>query len=134
MPPSEPPRHDEPNRLGRVSKNAAFLMMMALLLLLAIRLVGSQDQAVVELTYTQFMGHLRDDRIDNVVFGERVVEGEFRGPVRIENQNFVHFHTCRPIVPQQTLMDQLDSRGVVVTAEAAQRGVGALLITLLPWL
>ena len=134
MPPSEPPRHDEPNRLGRVSKNAAFLMMMALLLLLAIRLVGSQDRAVVELTYTQFMGHLRDDRIDNVVFRERVVEGEFRGPVRIENQDFIDFHTRLPNDPQQTLLDELDSRGVVVTAEAAQRGVGALLITLLPWL
>jgi cell division protease FtsH len=109
-------------------------MMMALLLLLAIRLVGSQDAAMAELTYTQFMGHLRADRIDNVVFRERVIEGEFRQPVRIETQDFIRFHTRLPNDPEQSLLDELDSRGVVVTAEAAQRGVGALLITLLPWL
>jgi cell division protease FtsH len=134
MPPSEPPRNDEPNRLGRVSKNAAFLMMMAVLLLLAIRLVGSQDAAMAELTYTQFMEHLRGDRIDEVVFRERVIEGEFRQPVRIENQDFIRFHTRLPNDPPQSLLDELDSSGVIVTAEAAQRGVGALLITLLPWL
>ncbi len=131
---SDPSRNDEPNRLGRVSKNAAFLMMMALLLLLAIRLVGSQDAAMAEVTYTQFMEHLRNDRINDVVFRERVIEGEFRSPVRIDNQDFVRFRSRLPNDPAQSLLDELDSRGVVVTAEAAQRGVGALLITLLPWL
>jgi cell division protease FtsH len=109
-------------------------MMMALLLLLAIRLVGSQVAAMAEVTYTQFMEHLRNDRINDVVFRERLIEGEFRSPVRIENQDFVAFRTRLPNDPSQVLLDELDSRGVVVTAEAAQRGVGALLITLLPWL
>ncbi|SVE26445.1 uncharacterized protein METZ01_LOCUS479299, partial [marine metagenome] len=52
---SDPNRPVEPNnRLGRISKNAAFLMMMAVMLLFLIRAMGSPDQAVLELTYTEF--------------------------------------------------------------------------------
>jgi cell division protease FtsH len=127
-------RPDEPNRLGRVSKNAAFLMMMALLLLLAIRLVGSQSQSVAELGYTEFRQHLAADRIHEVVFRERVIEGEFRSTVQIENQDYTTFRTRLPSDPTETLLQDLEAHGVVVSAQAAQRGFGAVLITLLPWL
>jgi cell division protease FtsH len=134
MPESDSNRPDEPNRMGRVSKNAAFLMMMALLLLLAVRLVGSQSQPIAELNYTDFMRHLRADRVDEVVFRERVIEGEFRQSVQIDGQEYFRFHTRLTNDPPQTLIDELESRGVVISAQAAQRGFGALLITLLPWL
>ena len=74
---TDPTRPEEPNnRLGRISKNAAFLMMMALMLLFAIRVVGSPDQAVLELTYTEFNEHLNADRVDQVTFRDRAVVGE----------------------------------------------------------
>jgi cell division protease FtsH len=117
-----------------VSKNAAFLMMMALLLLVAIRLVGSQEQAALDLSYTEFRDHLRADRLDNVIFRERVIQGEFRTPVQRDAQDFTRFHTRLANDPPQSLLDELEARGVVISAEAAQRGVGALLISLLPWL
>ena len=130
---SDPTRPDEPNRLGRVSKNAAFLMMMALLLLLAVRLVGSQEPAALELNLTEFMEHLRADRIDNVIFRERVILGEFRTPVQRDAQDFTAFHTRLTNDPPQTLIDELEAHRVVISAEAAQRGVGTLLIQMLPW-
>jgi cell division protease FtsH len=133
MPEPDSNRPDEPNRLGRVSKNAAFLMMMALLLLLAIRLVGSQSQPIVELNMTEFDQHLRADRIDQVVFRERVIEGEFRGPVQIEDQEYTRFHTRLAADPDRELLDDLEARGVIMSAEAAQRGWGTFLVTLLPW-
>ena len=131
---SDPTRPDEPNRLGRVSKNTAFLVIMALLLLLAIRQMGTQDQAALELNYSEFMQHLRADRVDNVVFRERVIQGEFKTPVQRDAQDFTDFHTRLTNDPPQTLIDEIDGHGVVISAEAAQRGLGALLITLLPWL
>jgi len=134
MPEPDSNRPDEPNRLGRVSKNAAFLMMMALLLLLAIRLVGSQSTPIAELNFTDFQRHLRADRIDEVVFRERVIEGEFRNSVQIDDQEYFRFHTRLPADPSPALLEELESRGVIVSAQAAQRGFGALLITLLPWL
>ncbi|MSR21623.1 MAG: ATP-dependent zinc metalloprotease FtsH [Gemmatimonadetes bacterium] len=108
-------------------------MMMALLLLLAVRLVGSQEPAALELNLTEFMEHLRADRIDNVIFRERVILGEFRTPVQRDAQDFTAFHTRLTNDPPQTLIDELEAHRVVISAEAAQRGVGTLLIQMLPW-
>jgi cell division protease FtsH len=117
-----------------VSKNAAFLMMMALLLLLAVRLVGTQSQPIVEVDFTEFKAHLAANRITEVTFRERVIEGEFRQTVQVEGQDFNRFHTRLPADPTEGLLAELESRGVVISAEPAQRGLGAVLITLLPWL
>ena len=133
MPEPNANRPDEPNRLGRVSKNAAFLMMMALLLLLATRLVGTQTPPIVELEYTEFTAHMRADRISRVIFRERVIEGEFRQTVQIEGQDYNTFHTRLANDPPQTLIDDLEARGVIISAEATRRGWGAVLITMLPW-
>jgi cell division protease FtsH len=131
----DPNRSDDPNnRLGRISKNAAFLMMMALMLLFAIRLVGSQDQAVAELTYTEFRAHLRDDRIDRVTIRDRAVEGELKSPERRDGQEFTHFRTRLPGEVTDGLLADLDARGVVVRAEPAERGIGTYLFGALPWL
>ncbi|MGD2046828.1 MAG: hypothetical protein PVH96_11435, partial [Gemmatimonadota bacterium] len=79
---------DQGNRLGRISKNAAFLMMMALMLLFAIQIVGRQDNPVAELSYTEFTEHLAADRIEEVTFRDRAVEGEFKQPVRRDDQEY----------------------------------------------
>ena len=50
---TDPNRPEEPNnRLGRMSRNAALLMMMAVLLLLALR-IGTQEELVEALSYTE---------------------------------------------------------------------------------
>ena len=83
---SDPNKPVEPNnRLGRISKNAAFLMMMAVMLLFLMRAMGSPDQAVLELTYTEFNDHLNADRVDQVTFRDRAVSAPRAGP-RIPDQ------------------------------------------------
>jgi len=135
MPDKDPLRPDEPdNRLGRISKNAAFLMMMALMLLFAIRIVGSQDQAVVDLTYTEFRQHVDADRIDNVTFRERAVEGELRQPARKDGQEYTRFRTRLPGDVSDALVNELDQLGVAIRAEPAERGIGTYLLGALPWL
>jgi len=135
MPDKDPIRPDEPdNRLGRISKNAAFLMMMALMLLFAIRVVGSQDQAVADLTYTEFREHIEADRIDNVTFRERAVDGELRQPARKDGQEYVRFRTRLPGDVSDALVQELDALGVAIDAEPAERGIGTYLLGALPWL
>jgi len=134
MPEPDSKRPDDPNRLGRVSKNAAFLMMMALMLLIAIRLVGSQSQPIVELSFTEFRGHLDADRLDEVIFRDRIVEGEFRTTIQVDGQDYTRFHVRLPAEPDRQLLDDLEAKGVDVSADAPQRGFGTLLITFLPWL
>ncbi|HUF76790.1 MAG TPA: ATP-dependent zinc metalloprotease FtsH [Longimicrobiales bacterium] len=135
MPEKDPIRPEEPdNRLGRISKNAAFLMMMALMLLFAIRVVGSQDRAVAELTYTEFRQHIEADRLDNVTFRERGVVGELRQPATKDGQDYTEFRTRLPGEVSDGLVDQLLSLGVEVDAEPAERGFGTYLLSALPWL
>ena len=135
MPEKDPIRPEGPdNRLGRISKNAAFLMMMALMLLFAIRVVGSQDRAVADLTYTEFRQHIEADRLDNVTFRERAVEGELRQPAQKDGQEYTQFRTRLPGEVSDGLVDQLLSMGVEVDAEAAERGIGTYLLSALPWL
>mgnify|MGYP001250569291 CR=1 FL=1 len=132
---SDPNKPVEPNnRLGRISKNAAFLMMMAVMLLFLMRAMGSPDQAVLELTYTEFNDHLNADRVDQVTFRDRAVTGEFRQPVREEGEDFARFRTRLPGEVGDQLLEDLIARGVVVSAEATERGLGTVLLGLLPWL
>jgi cell division protease FtsH len=130
-----PLRPEEPdNRLGRISKNAAFLMMMALMLLFAIRIVGSQDQAVADLTFTEFRQHVDANRIDNVTFRDRAVEGELRQPARKDGQEYTRFRTRMPSEASDEFVDGLLALGVAVDAEPAERGIGTYLLSVLPWL
>jgi cell division protease FtsH len=132
---TEPNRPEEPNnRLGRISRNAAFLMMMVIMLLFAIQVVGRQDQPVAELSYTEFTQHMRADRVAEVVLRDREVEGEFRQPVRREDREYVRFQTMLPFDQPVGLLEELEGRGVVIDAEPAQRGIGTFLLGALPWL
>jgi len=131
---NDPNRSDDQNRLGRLSKNAAFLVMMALMLLFAIQVVGRQDDPIADLSYTEFTQHLDGDRIDQVTFRDRSVEGEFNQPVRLDDREYVRFRTMLPGELTDGLLQDLQSRGVEVNAEPPQRGIGTFLLTALPWI
>ncbi|HET9948244.1 MAG TPA: ATP-dependent zinc metalloprotease FtsH, partial [Longimicrobiales bacterium] len=117
-----------------MSKNAAFLMLMALMLLFAVRVVSSQDQAVADLTYTEFRRHVEENHIDRVTFRDVAVEGEFNQPVRRDGVEYVRFRTRLPGEVSDAFLNNLDQRGVIVRAEAPERGLGTYLFTALPWL
>jgi cell division protease FtsH len=135
MPQEDPKRNDDQSkRLGRISKNAAFLMMMALMLLFAIQVVGRSDDPSLPMSYTDFTVSLDEDRINQVTFRDRAVEGEFKAPVRRDDRDYVRFHTMLPGDVSDGLLDKLQAKGVVVDAEPAQRGVGTFLLNALPWL
>ena len=130
----DPIRPDPNNRLGRMSKNAAFLMMTALMLLLAVQFFRGPDRPVAEIDYSTFKLHLAQDRIDRVTFRDRAIQGELRQPIVIEGQDYTRFETYLPGDLPDGLLDELESRGVVIDAEQPDAGFGTLFITVLPWL
>ncbi len=130
----DPIRPDPNNRLGRMSKNAAFLMMTALMLLLAVQFFRGPDRPVAEIDYSTFKLHLSQDRIDRVTFRDRAIQGELRQPIVIEGQDYTRFETYLPGDLPDGLLDELESRGVVIDAEQPDAGFGTLFITVLPWL
>jgi cell division protease FtsH len=104
------------------------------MLIFAIRIVGSQDQAVADLTYTEFRQHVEADRLDNVTFRDRAVEGELRQPARKDGQEYTHFRSRLPGEVSDAFIDELLALGVAVDAEATERGIGTYLLSVLPWL
>jgi cell division protease FtsH len=108
--------------------------MMALMLLFAIQVVGRSDDPVLDLNYTEFTRNLDEDRINQVTFRDRAVEGEFKAPLRRDDRDYVRFHTMLPGELSDGLLEKLQAKGVIVDAEAAQRGIGTFLLNALPWL
>ena len=134
MPENQPNRPDPDNRVGRLSKNAAFLMMMALMLLLAVQIMRGQGEIIADFTYTEFRAHLAEGRVHKVVFRDRQLEGELTQPVVREGQEYTMFETRLPGDVTDGLLQELAERNVIVEAEATDTGWGTLLLTALPWL
>jgi len=130
--PSKKPDSDQ--RLGRMSKNAAFLMLMALALLFLVQTMRSQENTPADISYSQFLEYLDEGRVHKVVFRDRAMEGEFRTPTTIEGQEYVTFESRTPGDVTDGLLGNLQSEGVIIDAEQPEAGWGTFLLTALPWL
>ena len=58
MPDHDPIRPDPGSRLSRLSKTAAFWILMILMLVVALQLVRGQGDQAAELNYTEFLAQL----------------------------------------------------------------------------
>jgi cell division protease FtsH len=109
-------------------------MLMAVMLLLAVQFFRGQDQPVAELDYTTFKMHLADNRVDQVTFRGRAVEGEMRQPVMVDGREYTRFETTLPGDLTDGLLAELEAQNVVIDAEQPDGGLGTLFISILPWL
>jgi cell division protease FtsH len=134
MPEQDPTNQEPNNRLGRMSRNAAFLMMMALLLILAVQFMRGQDEAAADFTYTEFRSQLKAGNIHSVTVIDRQVEGELKQAVTQQGQELTRFVTMLPGEFSDGLGAELEDRGVIVKAEKANVGLGVYLFNVLPWL
>jgi cell division protease FtsH len=132
---SQNPIKPDPNqRMGRISKNAAFFALLALAAMFAVQSFRAQEAAPARITYSQFMEYLDQGVIHKVIFRDRSVDGEFSAPMLIEGQEFNEFESMTPGDVGEGLLARLDSEGVIVDAEQPQAGWGTFLLTALPWL
>ncbi len=134
MPEPDPNRPDGSNRLGRVSKNAAFLMMMVLMLLLAVQFVRRQEPTRTEITYTNFMRQLNTGNVFEVTVIDRRIEGELRAPIMEQELEVTRFEVTLPSEVTDGLLEAFQANDVIIQAESPEAGWGTLLIGALPWL
>ena len=134
MPEPDPNRADGDNRLGRVSKNAAFLIMMVLMLLLAVQFVRRQEPTRTEITYTNFMRQLNSGNVFEVTVIDRRIEGELRAPIMEQEWEVTRFEVTLPSDVTDGLLDAFQANDVIIQAESPEAGWGTLLIGALPWL
>jgi len=134
MPEPDPNRSDADNRLGRVSKNAAFLMMMVLMLLLAVQFVRNQEPTRTEITYTNFMRQLSTGNLFEVTVIDRKIEGELRAPIMEQELEVTQFEVTLPSDVTDGLLEAFEANDVIIKAESPEAGWGTILIGVLPWL
>ncbi|HIA74155.1 MAG TPA: ATP-dependent metallopeptidase FtsH/Yme1/Tma family protein [Gemmatimonadetes bacterium] len=126
MPEPDPIRPNDDKPLGRISKNAALLGLMALLFLMGIQFVRNNDSASAEITYTEFRAQLRAGNVHRVTVKDREIDGELRdGEV---------FELTLPGEITDGLIEDLEAEDVIIDAETSQPGWGTLLLGALPWL
>lgn len=134
MPEPDPIRPNDDKPLGRISKNAALLGLMALLFLMGIQFVRNNDSASAKISYTQFRAQLRAGNVHRVTVKDREIEGEFRAPVIELDQEVTQFQLTLPGEITDGLIEDLEAEDVIIDAETSQPGWGTLLIGALPWL
>ena len=134
MPEPDPNRADGDNRFGRVSKNAAFLMLMVLMLLLAVQFVRRQEPTRAEITYTNFMRQLNSGNVFEVTVIDRRIEGELRAPIMEQELEVTRFEVTLPSEVTDGLLEAFQTQDVIIQAESPEAGWGTLLIGALPWL
>ena len=126
MPEPDPIRPNDDKPLGRISKNAALLGLMALLFLMGIQFVRNNDSASAKISYTQFRAQLRAGNVHRVTVKDREIDGELRdGEV---------FELTLPGEITDGLIEDLEAEDVIIDAETSQPGWGTLLLGALPWL
>ncbi|MEM7416543.1 MAG: ATP-dependent zinc metalloprotease FtsH [Gemmatimonadota bacterium] len=131
---SDPIKPDPNKQLGRISKNAAFLILLTLVAMLAVQSVRSQEGQPAQISFTDFENYIQDDAVNEVTFKDKEVEGEFTVTQVIEGVEYTEFETRMPGEVGDAFLARLRDRGVEVHAEKADAGLGIFLINALPWL
>jgi len=131
---NDPIKPDPNQKLGRISKNAAFLMLSAVVLLLLMQSLRGQENASARISYSEFIQYLDQGGVSKVTFRDRSIDGEFRRTVQIDGADFTTFESMTPGDVSDGLLSELASQNVVVDAEQPQAGWGTFLLTALPWL
>jgi cell division protease FtsH len=133
MPDKEPIRPDSGSPWARLSKTAAFWILMVLMFVVALQLVKGPGEVAADFNYSEFQDQLGSGNIHEVTFKGNLLEGELRAPVMQEGAELIRFTVT---VPPNTegLVEELRDRDVIIDAEEPQAGWGTFLLGALPWL
>jgi len=131
---NDPIKPDPNQRLGRISKNAAFLMLSAVVLLLLMQSIRGQENAPARISYSQFIEYLNEGLVHKVTFRDRSMDGEFTSPTTIEGAEYHTFESMTPGDVTDGLLAELANQDVIVDAEQPEAGWGTFLLTALPLL
>ncbi len=125
-------------RWGQFSRTASFWVLMFLIPLLIYQVArpGGRRE-VTELTYTAFVGHVRDKNIESVtIIDGKKVEGKLRNPIVAQNstRRVSDFTTLLPIKDSEAILAELQANNITIQAALPRQNWWALVIGALPWI
>jgi cell division protease FtsH len=130
---NDPIRPDDDSRWARLSKTAAFWILMVLMFVVALQLVRGPGETLAEFNYSEFGDQLSARNIHEVTFKGRLIEGELRAPIAREGEELIRFSLTIP-PDTEGLIQRLEDADVIINAEEPQAGWGTFLLGALPWL
>ncbi|MBA4070707.1 MAG: cell division protein FtsH [Gemmatimonas sp.] len=134
MPPTPTPT-PPPSNFGRLSKTIAFWLMIILVPVFLIQYAGGKTDGASEVKYTEYGLQLQADNIQQVtITGGKLIEGTFKSPVMIDSRQVRKFSVKLPVSNSDKELEKLNAKGVIVDAKDPSPSIGALLVSLLPWI
>ncbi len=130
---NDPIRPEDDSRWARLSKTAAFWILMVLMFVIALQLVRGPGETLAEFNYSEFGEQLSARNIHEVTFKGRLLEGELRAPVARDGEDLIRFSLTIP-PDTEGLIQRLEDADVIINAEEPQAGWGTFLLGALPWL
>jgi cell division protease FtsH len=125
---------NKPFTWGGLSRNLVFWLLIILIPIAFYQMIGANRDAVEEISYTQFRGHLGDDNIASVeITSGKFIEGEFKRPITVGNRQVERFSVVLPIQDSELFVEQLEGQGVPISAKEPKPSIGAVFFQLLPW-
>jgi cell division protease FtsH len=125
---------NKPFTWGGLSRNLVFWLLIILIPIAFYQMIGANRDAVEEITYTQFRGHLDDDNLASVeITSGKFIEGEFKRPMTVGNRQVERFSVVLPIQDSELFVEQLEEQGVPISAKEPKPSIGAVFFQLLPW-
>jgi cell division protease FtsH len=120
---------------GRLSKTAAFWMIVILIPVVLVELTSNRTSDTPEIVYNEFMRELQRGNVNQVeILDGQEVTGDFKTPVRTGGHEAMKFTMLLPFPSSEAFVKSLDSANVPVRARRARQGLVGVFLQLLPWL
>ena len=124
-------------------KQMLIIMLVMLLFNAYYAYLAQQGAQTAEISYSRFRSELTSDNIKKINIRGMVISGEFRAKIKVSEQRqgtaavreVSSFSTVLPAITDQTLMPDLTSHNVEVTATSTETSfLVTALISIAPWL
>src|SRR3982751_453353 len=135
MPVTIPPKNKKDFSWGRFSKTLSFWILILLVPVALIQLSSARAESAPQITYTRYREELAGNNISKVTIqAGKVVRGEFRNRVAVNNRDVKRFTTQLPMENSEDEVKELRGKGVQIQAEDARPSITAWVLNFLPWL
>ncbi len=128
-------REDRPGGLARWSRVTSFWALVLLLSLAALSVRRGGQQAVAELSYTEFRRQVEAENILEIKLTRETgaATGELRRPITRDGRELSRFTTALPAELSPELEEQLFQQGADIESKADRDAWWTLLVGVLPW-
>ncbi|HET8770196.1 MAG TPA: ATP-dependent zinc metalloprotease FtsH [Gemmatimonadaceae bacterium] len=134
MPPTTPPSN-KPGGFGKFSRTLSFWLVAILVPVMFFKFVSQGSQQSTEIDYSVYDTQVEAGNVARVtIIGGTEVEGEFKSGVLVEGRDTKRFLTKLPVANSESEVERLREQGVAIKAEDERVSIGAILISILPWI